>query len=81
MKQWCALYVFLYSYGYDGIHNLVLQVECRHMTQYHYSDVIMSVMTSLTTCASIVYSTVCPGADQRKHQSPALLAFVRGIHR
>ena len=31
--------------------------------------------------ASVVYSTVYPGADQRKHQSPASLAFVRGIHR
>ena len=27
------------------------------------------------------YSTVCSGANQRKHQSPASLAFVRGIHR
>ena len=27
------------------------------------------------------YSTVCSGADQRKHQSSASLAFVRGIHR
>ena len=28
-----------------------------------------------------VYSTVYSGADQRKHQSSASLAFVRGIHR
>ena len=34
-------------------------------------------ITSLT----IVYSTVYSGADQRKHQSFASLAFVRGIHR
>ena len=34
-------------------------------------------MNSLT----IVYSTVYSGADQRKHQSSASLAFVRGIHR
>ena len=27
------------------------------------------------------FSTVCSGADQRKHQSSALLDFVRGIHR
>ena len=27
------------------------------------------------------FSTVCSGADQRKHQSPASLAFVRGFHR
>ena len=37
----------------------------------HYSDVIMSVMTSQITDAPIVYSTVCTGADQRKHQSSA----------
>ena len=30
---------------------------------------------------AIVYSTVYSGADQRKHQSSASLAFVRGIHR
>ena len=29
----------------------------------------------------VVYSTVCSDADQRKHQSSASLAFVRGIHR
>ena len=29
----------------------------------------------------VFYSTICSGADQRKHQSPASLAFVRGIHR
>ena len=33
------------------------------------------------TSLAIVYSTVHLGADQRKHQSPASLAFVRGIHR
>ena len=30
---------------------------------------------------TIVYSTVYSDADQRKHQSSASLAFVRGIHR
>ena len=30
---------------------------------------------------TIVYSTVYSGADQRKHQSSASLAFLRGIHR
>ena len=33
----------------------------------YYSDVIMSVMASLINSVSIVYSTVCSGADQRKH--------------
>ena len=47
----------------------------------HYSDVIMSIIASQITGVSIVYSTVCSSADQRKHQSPASLALVRGIHR
>ena len=32
----------------------------------HYSDVIMSAMTSQITGLSIVCLTVCPGTDQRK---------------
>ena len=41
----------------------------------------MSAMASQITRLTIVYSTVYPGADQRKHQSSASLAFVGGIHR
>ena len=41
----------------------------------------MTAMASLVTGVSIVYSTVCSGGDQRKHQSSASLAFVKGIHR
>ena len=47
----------------------------------HYNDVIMSAMASHITSLTIVYSTVYSGADQRKHQSSASLAFVWGIHR
>ena len=47
----------------------------------HYCDVIMGAMTSKITSLTIVYSTIHSGGDQRKHQSSALLAFVRGIHR
>ena len=46
----------------------------------HYSDVIISAMASQITSPTIVYSIVYSGADQRKHQSPASMAFVRGIH-
>ena len=46
----------------------------------HYTEAIMSMMASQITGVSIVYSTVCSGADQRKHQSSTALAFVRGIH-
>ena len=41
----------------------------------------MNAMASQITGVSVVHSTVCPGADQIKHQSSASLAFVRGIHR
>ena len=47
----------------------------------HYCDVIMSEIASQITSFTIVCSTVCSVADQRKHQSYASLAFVRGIHR
>ena len=41
----------------------------------------MGTATSQITSLTIVYLTVSSGADQRKHQSSASLAFVRGIHR
>ena len=41
---------------------------------------IFSVMASQITSLTIAYSTVYSGTDQRKHQSSASLAFVRGIH-
>ena len=47
---------------------------------YHYNDVIMGTIASQITRLTIVYSTDYSDADQRKHQSSASLAFVRGIH-
>ena len=47
----------------------------------HCSDVIMNEMASQITSISIFNSTAYSGADQRKHQSSASLAFVWGIHR
>ena len=41
----------------------------------------MSEMASQITSLSIVCSTIDSGADQRKHQSSASLAFVQEIHR
>ena len=41
----------------------------------------MGTIASQITSLIIVYSTVYYGADQRIHQSSALLAFVWGIHR
>ena len=47
----------------------------------HYNDVIMGEIASQITNLTIVYSIVYSDSDQRKHQSSASLAFVRGIHR
>ena len=47
----------------------------------HRDDVIMSTVASQITSLTIVYSSVYSGADQRKRQSSASLAFVLGIHR
>ena len=63
----------------------VIVVVCKRKWQHwssllpHYGDIIMSAMVSQITSVSIVCSTVCSGADQRKHQSSASLAFVRGF--
>ena len=53
----------------------------RHQVCSHYADVIMIEMASQITSLAIVYSIVYSDADQRKHQSSASLAFVRGNHR
>ena len=47
----------------------------------HYDDVIMGAIAPQITSLTIVHSTVYSDADQRKHQSSATLAFLRGIHR
>ena len=51
------------------------------ITYRHYTDALMTTMTSQITSLTVVYSIAHSGADQRKHQSSASLAFARGIHR
>ena len=41
----------------------------------------MGAMASQITSLTIVYSTIYPGAEQRKKQSSAPLAIVQGIPR
>ena len=53
----------------------------RNIPVSHFGDIIMDTMASQITSLTIVYSTVYSGADQRKHQSSASLAFVRVIQR
>ena len=58
---------------------IIVQSGGHKIMWLHYSDVILSVMVSQITGILIVCSTDCSGADQRKHQSFASLAFLRGI--
>ena len=41
---------------------------------------MISAMASQITGISIVYPTVCSGADQRKHHSYSSLAFIARTH-
>ena len=52
-----------------------------HYRKQHYGDVIMGMTAYQITRLTIVYSIVYSDADQRKHQSSASLAFLRGIRR
>ena len=63
------------------IHTHVQLIFILEQTHLRYTDVIMGVIVSQIVSLAIVYSTVYSDADQRKHQSSALLAFVWGIHR
>ena len=58
-----------------------LQNLIRGKKNGHYNDVIKIPMASQITSVSILSSSVCSGADVRKHQSSVSLAFVMGIHR
>ena len=51
---------------------------CWHNTRLNIIDVIMSTTASQITGVSVVCSTVSSGANQRKHQSSAWLAFTGG---
>ena len=50
--------------------------ESWDVIKIHYSDVIMSTIASQITSLTIVYSTVYSGADLRKYQGSASLAFL-----
>ena len=77
-KLWTTWYVH-HSFIWDV--NTHFCLDFNYVSPIHYDDVIMSLMTSQITSLTIVYSTSYSGVDQRKHQSSASLAFVRGIHR
>ena len=62
-------------------HPIACSMRSVFIKMYNYSGGIMSAIESQINSLTIVYTTVYPGADHRKHQSSASLAFVQGIHR
>ena len=72
----CSVIFLVFQNSQNTCYLLTTMFHRCHIAE-HYNGIMMaSQITSLT----IVYSSVYSGPDQRKHQSPASLAFVRGIH-
>ena len=70
-KRYVWLSLKLYWDGCQGFQLNIVSLQWRH------NGVIATQITGLTIVYSIVYSNT----DQRKHQSAASLAFMRGMHR
>ena len=71
-----------FPFGVCALYLLFINIHSRCCCSYiHYKDVTMSAISSQITSLISVYSTVYSGTDQRKHQSSASMAFVRGSHR
>ena len=66
--------------GSEMIQGTSVPMGMDHYLDPHHSEAIMSAMAFQISPVLIVCSTVCSGADQRKHKNSASLAFVRGIH-
>ena len=73
-------FILISHYSSGDIERILIMSFTQDSNQ-HYYDVIMGAKPSQITSLAIVYSNVYSGADQRKHQSSASLAFVWGIHR
>ena len=78
--QWCELLSVASKNTISHMIYIFILMLCFQVAM-HQSDVIMSAMASQITGVSIICSTVCSGAYERKYQSYASLTFARGIHR
>ena len=87
VRDGCTLLLLLLLLLFGGMTTAVATLTWWFQTRdcccccIHYNCVTMGAMASKINSLTIVYSTVDSGADQRKHQSSASLAFVMGIHR
>ena len=78
------MFVISYHAMFTYSNTLYVSAAYCHLSclqETHYGDVTMDAIASQITSLLIVCSTVYSDADQRKRQSSASLAFVRGIHR
>ena len=83
----CFMFIF-FSRVWTTCSTGSITLISRYQTQWvviiilivYYCDFIVGTMASQITTLTIVYSIVHSGADQRKHQSSASLAFVCGIY-
>ena len=73
-------YIFMFSKDKRNESNGPVLSSCPE-TVVHYDDVIMTTLASQITSITVVYLIVYSGVDERRYQSSASLAFVRGIHR
>ena len=85
---WLKLFILAFlcvcditGHGPHFTNDFSIVIQIRWKIRIHYNDVIMGTIAAQITRLTIVYSTVYLEADQRKHQSSASLAVVRGIHR
>ena len=88
--SFCFVFIVFISSSLDGLMwylfsrvvTLALRESCVCLSaSEHFSDATKGAMASQIASLTIVYSTVYSDAGQRKHQSSASLAFVRGIQR
>ena len=87
---WCTCIDFriLFTYG-SWAHNwslvkLYINITWKLIIRSGHNFIHVTaaqLLASQITSASIVYSTICSGTDQRKHQNSESLALVRGIQR
>ena len=71
----CGMYII------NGVHGPEPRSSWGNTSSNYYNDVTMGTMASQITSLTIVYLIVYSDAEQRKHQSSASLAFVRGLSR
>ena len=84
LRRRCTYYDVTVMFYYQNLEeeaNILTCSRTPHNLSNHYTDVVMTTMAPQITSLAVVYSIVYSGADQRKHQSSASLAFVWGIHR